>query len=114
MNSGTTVLALSAAVWFATPTFAGTSGLARTPDWENGNGAAIYVLAGASAQALERARMSKGSRRSWCLMKNVQLNEPIERLEVGGRVILREIQDAVDGVLGREFEDRPIAFGGCE
>jgi hypothetical protein len=76
------------------------------------NGAALYVLEGASAQALERARMNKGSRKSWCLMKNVELTDLIERLEHGERVTLEEIEDAVDGLLGPEL-DQPVAFAGC-
>jgi hypothetical protein len=110
-KSGSSAVALLVAVWLAAPAFASAI---TSPEWDNQNGAAIYVLAGASAQALERARMNKGSRKSWCLMKNVELNNLIGRLEHGQRVTLKEIVDAVDGLLGQQTEYQPVALGGCD
>ena len=68
-SSGTLAVVLAAIVWFACPAFAGMAGVQRNSDWESENGAALYVLEGASAQALDRARINKGARKSWCLMK---------------------------------------------
>jgi hypothetical protein len=115
-SSGTLAVALSAVVWFATPTFAELAGVPRSSDWESENGAVLYVLyvlEGASAQALERARMNKGSRKSCCLMKNVELTDLIERLKHGEHVTLEEIENAVDGLLDPELNYQPVAFAGC-
>jgi hypothetical protein len=58
-SSGILSVALSAAVWFATAAFAGVADAPRSSDWASENGAAlyvVYVLEGASAQALERTK----------------------------------------------------------
>jgi len=112
--SGTVAVALSATLWFATPALAETSGLSRTPDWQNENGAAIYVLENVAAQALDRARANKGARKSWCLMKNVELSQLIERLQNGQSVTVQEIEEGVDGLLGPQFGYASIAFDGCD
>lgn len=111
---GTFTVALSAAVWFATPAFTETAGVPERRIWQEENGAALYVLENAAAQALERARMRKGSRKSWCLMKNVELTDLIGRLEHGQRVTLEEIEDAVDGLLGPELGYQSVVFPGCD
>jgi|SRR5579884_2897627 len=90
------------------------SGSAEVPAWENDNGAAIYVLESASARALALARMNKGARECWCLMKNVELKELIQRIEHGQPVTFQEIVDAVDGLLAPESTYRPGAFAGCQ
>jgi hypothetical protein len=64
-------VALSATVSFATLILAETSGLSRTPE----NSAAIYAFETAAAQPLVRARANKGARKSWHLMKNVELTQ---------------------------------------
>src|SRR5579862_5373665 len=91
---------LSAVLWFGSaPALAAMPGVSATSQWENPNGAALYVLENASAAALERAQMNKGARKCWCLMKNVELKDLIRRLEQGERVTLEEIRDAIDGLL---------------
>lgn len=111
---GAFALALSAAVCVATPALAETAGIPESPTWQEENGAALYVLENAAAQAQQRALMRKGSPKSWCLMKKVELTDLIRRLEHGQRVTLEEIEDAVDGLLGPELGYQSVVFPGCD
>jgi len=70
------------------------------------------VLGNAAAEALQRAHMTKGSRKSYCLMKNVELRALIQRLENDQRVTVGEIYDAVAGLLD-ELDYRPVSFSNC-
>jgi hypothetical protein len=110
-------LALCAFAGFAPSAMAGVAGVARTkgiPAWQNQNGAAIYVLENAAAQAQQRARMNKGARECWCLMKNVELKNLVDRLEHGEQVRLQEIVDAVDGLLRPQSSYESAAFARCQ
>ncbi len=103
MKNLTTIVATTLALLCFVPLArAGPAGISRIQDSqaEAENGAALYVLENAAAEALQRARMTKGSRESCYLMKNVELRGLIQRLENGERVTVDEIYDAVDGLLG--------------
>lgn len=102
---------LPASLWCSPP---GAGIPQEIPAWQNQNGAAIYVLENAAAQARQRARMNKGARESLCLMKNVELKELIDRLEHGERVTLEEVLDAVDGLLAPQTSYQPVAFARCD
>ncbi|GEM_PF-5286146 len=109
-------LALSAFVAWSGPALAAMAGVAREPipAWQSRNGAAIYVLESAAAQARQRARMNKGARECFCLMKNVELQDLINRLKRGEQVALEEIIDAVDGLLRPESSYESVAFARCD
>ncbi len=110
-------LALFVFMAFANSAMAAVAGMARTneiPAWQNKNGAIIYVLESAAAEARQRARMNKGGRECLCLMKNVELRELIDRLEHGGQVTLQEIVDAVDGLLRPRNSYESVAYARCE
>jgi hypothetical protein len=108
------VVAPCAILWLAAPVFAESPGISTAREWENETGAVLYVLEGAAAAALERAQMNKGSRKSLCLMKNVELEDLIERLENGDRLTSREVEDAVDGLLGPQLGFQSVAFSSCD
>jgi hypothetical protein len=73
-SSGNLAVALCAIfLWLAAPVLAERPGISTAREWENETGAVLYVLEGAAAAALQRAQMNKGSRKSLCLMKNVEL-----------------------------------------
>ncbi len=105
------LLFLPASLWCSAP---GSGIPQEIPAWQIENGAAIYVLENAAAEARQRARMNKGARESLCLMKNVELRELIDRLERGERVTLEEMIDAIDGLLAPQTNYRPVAFARCD
>jgi hypothetical protein len=63
--------------------------------------------------SIERGQ-TRGARKSWCLMKNVELSQLIERLQNGQSVTVQEIEEGVDGLLGPQFGYASIAFDGCD
>src|SRR5262249_35526183 len=113
MKNLQTALAIALAfVCFAPLARAAPVGMSRIQDLPAEKGAALYVLQNAAAEALQRAQMTKGSRKSYCLMKNVELRALIQRLENDQRVTVGEIYDAVDGLLD-ELDYRPVSFSNC-